>query len=356
MLSLILFIVILIVCLLLLRTFFTGLIRQKVKVTASNGIDSIEYVEINGIQQAIHIKGNDQKNPILLFLHGGPGFTEMPVSYRYQKEWEDHFIVVQWDQRSAGKTYVANRDIAPANNDGIKLRVNDCIQLSEFLLARFQKEKLVLTGHSWGSVLGICTIKEKPELFSTFIGIGQLVNLADSEVLGYQQTVSLAEQANNEKDLHTLQKLLPYPNQNQQASYTPEFAKKMMSLRKLQGEYEIGMPASYIENFRYFVCSPYYSLRDLSYYLTDVFSQNYALYQWLYEDFDLRQIDLQFEIPMIFIYGQNDWTTPYSLFEEEVFDRIQSPKKELHILDHAAHRPMNDNPSAFLEILKKIHD
>lgn len=342
--------------LLLVREGMALSIRNKNKISSTEGIDVMEYVEINGIQQAIHIRGQNLKNPVILFLHGGPGFTDMPVSYRYQPEWESHFTIVQWDQRLAGKTYLANKAKLKTNTcDGIELRVSDCIVLTKYLLERFGIDKVVLMGHSWGTILGIHAIKEAPELYSSYIGISQQVNLRESETLGYGQTLKLAREAVNRKDTKILEALLPYPDNGMNAYYT-EFPSKMMTLRKLQGKYEIGMPASYTENIQYFLPSPYYSLHDLTYYFTDVFKHNRALYKWLYEEYDLHSMNLEFTVPTIFIYGSNDWTTPPEIFKNEIFETIQSPLKELYIVDNAAHRPMNDNAVAFNQLLfEKVH-
>lgn len=333
----------------LVREIWAASIARKISIDTPNGIDSVEYIEINGINQVIHIRGKDMNNPVILFLHGGPGFTDMPVSYRYQTEWEKYFTVVQWDQRMAGKTYLANKNDTGNADDGIDLRVSDTTELTKYLLQRFDKENLILVCHSWGTVLGINVIEKHPELYSVYVGIGQLVNLVESEKLGYAKALELAKDENALQDITRLEALAPYPN-NDGVGYTDDFPIKMMKLREYQGKYEIGMPATYIENLKYFFPSPVYSLMDLRYYFTDVFKVNRPLYKYLYEDFDLRKGKLEFSIPTIFIYGENDWTTPSSLFEE-IYEGIQSPAKELYIVKNAAHRPMNDNPEDFNDIL-----
>ncbi|MGL9730067.1 alpha/beta fold hydrolase [Enterococcus sp. DIV0756] len=342
-----------IVTLLLVRGLIRKKLRTKYKINGLEGIDSIEKIPINGINQIIHVRGEKKDNPVLLYLHGGPGFTDMPVSYLYQKEWEKHFTIVQWDQRLSGKTYMSNKSDQSFKQieDSINLRIKDVIELTEYLLDRFEKEKIVLMGHSWGTVLGTYTIKAKPDIFSVFISVSQLVNLLDSEKLGYHKTLFLAEEKKSSRDTSMLKSIDPYPVLEED---THLFTKKMMILRKLQSKYKIGMPASYSENFSSFVFSPYYSLYDLSYYFKNVFSENYSIYRWLHREYDLRKIDLQFEIPTIFIYGENDWTTPSSFFKNEIYEKIKSPLKEFHIVKNAAHRPMNDNKKDFLKILVDV--
>lgn len=333
----------------LLREAWAASIRHKAAIDTSDGINSTEYVEINGIKQAVNIRGENINNPVLLFLHGGPGFTDMPVSYRYQTDWEKYFTVVQWDQRMAGKTYIANKNSEQSLDDGIDLRISDTVEITRYLLKRFDKDKLVLVGHSWGSVLGLHVVEKSPELYSAYVGIGFMTNLLESETLGYEKTLELANNVNAIKDINILESLAPYPN-NSETGYTKDFTNKIMKLREFQGKYNIGMPATYMENLKYFVPSPVYTLKDLSYYFTDVFEVNQSLYQYLYKDYDVHNMKLKYEIPMIFVYGENDWTTHPSLYQD-TFEKIQSPRKEMYIIKNAAHRPMNDNPQEFNKII-----
>ena len=68
-------------------------------------LDSLEKIEIGGIEQWIYMTSNDISKPVLLFLHGGPGYTMLPILHEYNRELEDHFLVVNWDQRGAGLSY-----------------------------------------------------------------------------------------------------------------------------------------------------------------------------------------------------------------------------------------------------------
>ncbi len=78
------------------------------KIEGNNSVALIEKVEIGGIDQYIMIRGRNINNPILLFLHGGPGYSQISYARKYQEELEDGFIVVNWDQRGSGKSFSLN--------------------------------------------------------------------------------------------------------------------------------------------------------------------------------------------------------------------------------------------------------
>jgi pimeloyl-ACP methyl ester carboxylesterase len=142
---------------------------QDYAVTAEGGIDEAMYVKIGGIEQWITIRGEDRKNPALLLLHGGPGDATNPWGYAAFRSWLKYFTVVQWDQRGAGRTLGRN-GAASASTITIEQMVRDGVELAELLRKKLGKEKLVLVGHSWGSILGVFMAKGRPELFYAFVG------------------------------------------------------------------------------------------------------------------------------------------------------------------------------------------
>jgi dipeptidyl aminopeptidase/acylaminoacyl peptidase len=126
------------------------------------GISELKAIEINGIKQWISIRGNDPRNPILLFLHGGPGSPMMAESWTFQKPWEDFFTVVQWDQRGAGKTFgEAGRKVDPSMT--VDQMQADAEAVVDWLRRTYQKPKIFLLGHSWGSILGVKVAQHHPE-------------------------------------------------------------------------------------------------------------------------------------------------------------------------------------------------
>ncbi len=145
---------------------------QDYAITAPNGIDEAKYVEIGGIEQWITIRGQDRSNPVLLFLHGGPGDATNPWGYAGFRSWLKQFTVVQWDQRGAGRTLgKTGPSLGPTIT--IERMVQDGIELTELLRKELKQDGLILVGHSWGSILGLLMVKSRPDLFHAFVGTGR---------------------------------------------------------------------------------------------------------------------------------------------------------------------------------------
>lgn len=142
---------------------------------AADGIDESGFIQIGGIAQWIAIQGRDRTNPVILYLHGGPGEAQSPFLDQF-KPWQRDFTVVNWDQRGAGKTYEKNGEAAmPAFN--LNRVVDDAIELAEYVRGKLGKRKLVLVGQSTGSLLGLKVAQRRPDLFYAYVGTAQFVSI-----------------------------------------------------------------------------------------------------------------------------------------------------------------------------------
>ncbi|MEO7964972.1 MAG: alpha/beta fold hydrolase [Gemmatimonadaceae bacterium] len=124
-------------------------------IDTTRGIDEEREIDIGGIKQWIRVRGRDRHNPILLFVHGGPGSPMMPGSWVFQTPWEEYFTVVQWDQRGAGKTAAANDRAAVKPTITVDRMTQDLTEVVQYLRRSYKKEKIFLMGHSWGTIIGV---------------------------------------------------------------------------------------------------------------------------------------------------------------------------------------------------------
>ena len=155
---------------------------------APPGISREETITLGGLQQTIFIRGRNRANPVLLFLHGGPGLPEMPFSH-LNAELERDFTVVHWDQRGAGKSY---RPEIPPESMNVRQFVRDTEELTRHLRRRFGQKKIYLAGFSWGSLVGVLTAADHPEYYRAYIGISQLVDIPESELLLHRAGIAQA--------------------------------------------------------------------------------------------------------------------------------------------------------------------
>jgi pimeloyl-ACP methyl ester carboxylesterase len=182
----------------LTREDVTHRIAEARRIVTPNGIERREKVRIGGIEQWVSIRGVDPRNPVLLLVHGGPGYVEMPMSWWYARGWEEYFTVVQWDQRGAGKTYLLNDPVKVAPTLTMERMVADTEEIIDWLRRELGKKKIFVIGHSWGSYLGFQVAVRHPDWLHAYIGVGQLSNGPESERLGWKQARDAAQRAGND--------------------------------------------------------------------------------------------------------------------------------------------------------------
>ncbi len=327
------------------RLVYPAILRESHRISAP-GIDQLELVEIGDIQQALYFRGENIANPVILFLHGGPGSPEMPFMHEFQYEWEKDFTVVQWDQRNAGKTYYANDPDAVLPTVTAERVLEDAHEVTEYIKQKLDTDKLIIMGHSWGSVLGTMLVQTYPEDYSTYIAVGQMVNMIDNERMGYETVLEAARAAGNQNDIATLEALAPYPEEK----FDVSFNTKITTLREYQIKYGLGTGME-LETVLPVLVSPYYSLSEMAYFLT-VDAQKYQgdLMRFLLEDYDARNYGTEYSVPVYYIMGENDYQTPYPI-AEEYFEEITAPEKKFFSVPDAGHFTMLDNKTEFNRIL-----
>lgn len=189
-------------------------------------IQGAEAIEVGGIKQWIKYQGADDRAPVLLFLHGGPGNSMMSYADRFTKELQKNFIVVMWDQRESGKTKTLNESPQPLS---VSLFVKDAIDVIEFLITRFSQEKIYMAGHSWGGYLGLRVVVERPELLKGYFAISPMIHQLESERLSLNIMLNKAREENNRLALMELDKVeVPFTNA-EQLYYHRKWLSKLMN-------------------------------------------------------------------------------------------------------------------------------
>jgi pimeloyl-ACP methyl ester carboxylesterase len=279
----------------------------------------------------------------MLFLHGGPGSAESLLSHAFQEKWEDIFTVVHWDQRGAGKTLTKNPDKYPT----IDLMMKDLLEVIQYLKKKYNKQKIVILGHSWGSVLGSAFIQQYPEEIAFYIGVGQVVGMLENERVGYEKVKELILQANDKKSLKKLEALGDYPGDK----YDNSFMKKCGILRSIQSKYNLAAGFS-LSIFNTVLKSPILEFSDFSALIKGA-KANDKVMEFLLA-FDLKSESAEYKVPIYYILGENDWQTPYVL-AKEYFNKINAPYKDIYIIPNAGHMTMLDQPASFFDALLEIN-
>ncbi|HXD36159.1 MAG TPA: alpha/beta hydrolase [Rhodanobacter sp.] len=319
----------------------TGIIDNTRRIVSPNGVDERIKLRIGGIDQWVSIRGHDRRNPILLFLHGGPASVVMPVSYTFQSAWEDYFTVVQWDQRGAGKTYAANTEAQMSPGMTAAGMTDDAAKLVQYLRKHYDKPRIFLLGHSWGTVLGTRLVQQHPDWFYAYIGVGQVVNMRRNEEIGFAVALRAAKADGNDKAIRELEALTPYPGT------VPMTIDRIATRSKWETYY--GGVAHGRKDFSFYAdaerLSPDYSQAEL-----DAIGKGsaYTFKHLLQPLFDIDLDDTtRFDCPVILFVGQHDHTTSHEL-AEQWFERVQAPSKRLVLFADSAHMAMLEQPGRFL--------
>jgi pimeloyl-ACP methyl ester carboxylesterase len=308
-----------------------------------NGIASLEKVKLGGVEQWILIRGQDSSNPVLLFLHGGPGSPEMPLEHHFGAGLEEHFVVVHWDQRGAGKSYSPR---IPAETMTIEQFVSDTHELAELLRQRLGAEKTYLVGHSWGTLLGTKVVQRYPELFYAYIGIGQCVDMQRNESISYQFVMDEARKRNNSTALRQLEKIGPPPYDNLR-----ELGTQRKWLTRFGGG--ITREGKFSPLIKIAIKAPEYTPADFLKYLYGNYYGSKHLEDEVMTINFLEQVP-RLDVPVYFFEGRHDYNTPWELVQE-YYDRLGAPQgKQLIWFENSAHSPNLEEPEKFVEELLKV--
>ena len=321
------------IILLLLAICFAGSSGAAVEKSApGDSIIEEGYVPIGGIDQWIQIRGQHRDNPVLLWLHGGPGYSTIPQTSAYSR-WEDVFTVVMWDQRGDGKTFQrSGRSVAASMT--IAQMTKDGIEVAEHLRKRLGKNKIILLGHSWGSILGVHMIKARPDLFAAYVGTGQVVQLSEDAKAAYPLLVEYAHAKGNTEAEQQLRAVGPPPYED-----TPKKWVWVSWANRLDP-----LPATAASRLANPGPRPAYLGEGAD------FSQG-LMWESMLRD-DLRALGPKFELPVIFIQGAEDRLTVTS-FAKQYFDSLSAPSKQFVLLPDVGHLAIFADPDAFLNALTR---
>lgn len=292
-------------------------------------IAQLEKVRLGGEDQWLIVRGQDASKPVLLFLSGGPGASEAARVLRFNQALEKHFVVVIWEQRGCGKSYMARGDLS------LERYTADTIELSEMLRERFGQGKIYLVGHSWGTIIGVLAAQARPDLYHAYVGTAQMVDVLETDQLIYDIVLEHARQTGDAKFAARLEEQgpPPYYGNNPIGPYATLFGR----------EYQVfEMPNIKDEAYRrdgdaimLMLRQPEYGWLDRVYYLLGLMTTFNAVYPQL-QEMDFRLDAARLDLPVYIVQGRNDMNNP-SPIPESYFERLEAPHKKLVLFEGSGH-------------------
>jgi proline iminopeptidase len=316
-------------------------VRELRRIVTPEGVEQLQAVRIGGIRQWVSIRGFDRRNPVLLVLHGGPGYTAMPSSWYFSRGWEEYFTVVHWDQRGAGKTYAANDPALVAPTLTPERMLADTEELVRWLRRELGKDRIFVLGHSWGSYLGLTLAQRHPEWLHAYIGLGQLVDTRESERRGWEFAMRQAQASGHAEAIADLRRIAPYPG------HGPLPVAHLVTQRKWLGHFGgavRGRRGSDAE-LAAVALSPDYTADDIAaLWRANEVSEQRLLARVV--ELDLSGIR-ELRCPLILFNGRDDHNVS-SAVAAEWFRSVRAPSKSLVWFERSAHAILSEEPGKAL--------
>ena len=318
------------------------IIANARRILAPQGVDRSQKVRIGGIEQWVSIRGADRRNPVLLVIHGGPGYVSIPMSWWFAQGWDEYFTVVQWDQRAAGKTFLLNDPAAVAPTLTLERMVADAEEMAAWARKEFGKERIFVLGHSFGSFLGLRLAEHHPEWLYAYVGVGQVADSLESERRGWRFALDAARRAGNAEAVRELQAISDYG-----AAGRPIAIDQLHIQRKWVAAYG-GVMAYRRDNDAesdLSKLSPDYSGEELRH----IWDGNKISVPALLPG--MLALDLsatrKLGVPLILFEGRHDFNVNSDV-AAAWFETVAAPDKHLVWFEHSGHMPMTEEPGKFL--------
>lgn len=303
-------------------------------------IAEIAYLRLGGVDQWVMIRGESIANPVLILLHGGPGFPEMRLFRTFNAALEQHYTVVYWMQRGTSKSFAPRM---PATSLTIDQFIADLDELTEMLRARFGKENVVLYGHSWGSVLGVLYASRFPEKVAAYVGTGQIGEWAAFETSSYTFVLAEAERRRHRKAIRELRAIGPPPH---------AFWDMVVERKWVTRFFGIVRGMSLWRFTRITLGGPEASICDLPDILRSQLVTPKVMWRELME-VNLLKTAPALRMPVFFFLGRHD---PVVTAETSVayFDVLQAPSKTLIWFEESGHEPPAEEPEKFNALMVEL--
>ena len=304
-----------------------------------NSLSSLEHVRIGGIKQWLLMRGKRKDLPVLLFVHGGPGGSQIGFARHFQGSLEQHFIVVNWDQRGAGLSY--SKDI-PSNSMRIDQFVSDLVEVTNYLCQRFLQKKIYLVGHSFGTVLSILALQQRPDLYYAYYAVSQVVNIQKGEQISCDFTLAEARRTQNQKAVRQLKTIGSPPWSMSDSRVHQKWLNKFGGGLTHTGNFVLSI-------FRHILFSSEYKFTDIYRFLKGQYFSIQMMEQEMQNIDSMKQVP-RLGVPITFCTGRFDQTTPFEL-SQAYFSKLEAPQKHWYWFEHSAHSPLFEETELFSRIL-----
>ena len=324
------------------------------RITTAQGVQEHAYITLGGIEQYVQIRGEDRRNPVILWLHGGPGFPLTYMTGHYQTELEHDYTIAVWEQRGCGRTLYRNPD---ASNPTIDQLLSDLDELVDYLRKRFDRRTIILVGQSWGTVLATDYIHRHPRKIAAYIGVGQITDFLSGKILAAQQAEDRARAKGNSRDAAELgqgMERLRATKRLEQLDVKMLERMIIISMKYLRNTVEM----SGLRQMWTALTAPQMRWMDMKWFLfasntKNIIESQRNLVDYMYFRYRIEDLKCRYPMPVCFIQGDSDWITPTPMVRD-YYAAVVAERKEMVVIQDAGHTPFLDHPQRFCAAVKEF--
>ena len=301
------------------------------KIEGDSSVSELRTIEISGADLEVMMRGNDSSNPVMIFVHGGPCCSEIPYVRKYQDELEKDFTIVHYDQRGSGKSYEFGKDYSSVTAAD---HVADLIALTEYIRDYLGKDRVILAGHSYGTYIATQAAAERPDLYSAYVGIGQMSDTIQSELSTLQKCITAADREKDAEYLKSLESAIKSGEGLVPRDYVRKygFASRSMDDNK--------------DYFKGFFFGTEYNLMDaVRFYTASAKYQDTLVMEALKNP--ISELVTEIDVPVYFVMGRYDGMTSPEVAEEYLNSIKGEGMKEFVLFDESAHYPQFEEKEKF---------
>jgi pimeloyl-ACP methyl ester carboxylesterase len=316
---------------------------------APGSIAEKTFVPIGGVDQGMIIRTRDINNPVLLFVHGGPGFPTYFLVEKYNPGLEEHFTVCYWEQRCGGLSW--SPGMTPESITLERLTA-DAIEVTNYLRQRFEKEKIYILAHSGGTTIALPAVAQAPELYHAYIAMAQLTRQRVSEKIAFDYMLELYRERNDHRMVKRLEKYRGLESDEDVLAFYNSGLRDMTmhelgigTMRTMRSVFK----DIFVESWR---CRAYTLQEKINLWRAKMgfLPKTNLRRETLFTDFTEGYPELK--VMVYFMCGRHDLTVNAGL-TKEYYDSLKAPVKRLYLFENSAHSPLFEEPERFREVVKE---
>ncbi len=295
-----------------------------------------EYININGTEHFFIEYESAPENPVILYVHGGPGLAETLVGWEIAGYTEKFYNWFFYDQRGAGRTYYRSPDGLVEYDDIYR----DLEAIVKLLYERYNK-KIYIMAHNWGTIPAIRYVRSNPGLVAGYIGNSQIVDMVNVAKIRCARIKELALAAGSKRDVRAVDKL----EEQTDGTFARDrlTGKQITKLNVLLSKYNIASGTDKLL-MRKIPTNPLYDMADLRVMMSGP-KISYRLNEYM-RGVNLFEEEKEFQVPMMFITGDWDYQYPYTA-AAEYMEQLSAPYKQMTLIEDASYDAMYEKPEEF---------